>query len=251
MAASMNRLAVSLCRYVQRRLSYHKLAPDPRLPITRSMSCRAAGPEGAKHLLEQRLSYQLTCLVKLTRKLSGTCCCQAKKVSVPRADLKADNEVMVFDTTGMLIGKMTVSQAEELAHKESLKLVDMGPNQDKVLCFKLMTGKDLYKESKKTKTVKSSRAGEKEFVITVKITDHDLSVKLKHVQETLQKGRHVKITLKEKGRMEEAEVNRLQSQLLAKISDSVQEIAIVKNAVRTAKFCKVSIVPKEEAHQDV
>ncbi|XP_046562030.1 translation initiation factor IF-3-like [Haliotis rubra] len=251
MAASMNRLAVTLCRYAQRKLYYHKLGPDPRLTMARSISHCPTEPDGAKHLLEQRLSYQLTCLVKLTRQLSGTCCCQAKKASVPQADLKVDSEVMVFDMTGMLIGKMSISQAEEMANKESLKLVDMGPNQDKVQCFKLMTGKELHKESMKTKSVKSGRTDEKEFVITVKITDHDLGIKLKHVQETLQKGRHVKITLKEKGRMEEAEVNRLQSQLLRKISDSVNEIAIVKNAVRTSKFCKVSIIPKEDAKQDV
>ncbi|XP_041359239.1 translation initiation factor IF-3-like [Gigantopelta aegis] len=172
---------------------------------------------------------------------SSTACALVKRKPVAvtekvNADIPSRNTtVQVFDTSDKLIGKMTFAKAEELAKRDEMKLVDVGKNVDRVPCFKLMTGKQLFEEDMKQKGTKKQEGvkKDKEFRIKINISEHDLEVKLNQIKVTLTKGMNAKIVVKGDRRTAESEVNQLQSSLLKKITESVQDLATVKKASKT------------------
>ena len=150
-------------------------------------------------LVEQKQNFSTTACILVKRKPAIVT--ETAKTDVPRKN----TPVQVFDMTDKLIGKMTLAKAEELAKKDELKLVDIGRNVDRISCFKLMTGKQLFEEDMKQKTVKKHEATkkDKEFRIKIKISDHDLEIKLNQIKVTLQKGMNVKIVVRADRRTEE------------------------------------------------
>lgn len=108
-----------------------------------------------------------------------------------------DDMCQVFDQNEMLIGQMTIREAEELAKKDNLKLVDMGENSDRLRSFRLVTGRELAEVSKRQRAEKKSeKVKEKEFRVASNITDHDLDIKLGQVRNVLLRGAQVKFVIK-------------------------------------------------------
>ena len=127
--------------------------------------------------------------------------CTTKKSTSKKTVTAAGNTLChVFDQNDLLVGHMTVKQAEESARKDNLKLLDMGVNADQVRCFKLVTGQDLAQESKRQRLAKKAdkekQMKEKEFRITSNIDEHDLTTKLRHARDVVGRGGRAKFVIR-------------------------------------------------------
>ena len=132
---------------------------------------------------------------------SSSCARAAKKPTASRQSRFGSGEepCQVFDQSEMLVGRMTIQAAEELAKKDNLKLVDMGQNSDGLRSFLLLSGRELAEESKRQRTERKServKEREKEFRVTSNITDHDLDIKVGQARNVLTRGGPVKFVIK-------------------------------------------------------
>lgn len=148
------------------------------------------------------------------RHFSNSSCIWAAKRTTASASKKsrigsADDMCQVFDQNEMLIGQMTIREAEELARRDNLKLVDMGENSDRLRSFRLVTGRELAEVSKRQRAEKKSeKVKEKEFRVASNITDHDLDIKLGQVRNVLLRGAQVKFVIKAHRRTAEVRLRR-------------------------------------------
>ncbi|MBU1082962.1 translation initiation factor IF-3 [Patescibacteria group bacterium] len=132
-------------------------------------------------------------------------------------------EVLLIDETGKKVGAVPLAEALKLAEDANLDLVEVAPNLTPPVCKILDFGKYQYAQAKlqmeqrkqnKTKDIKEMRLG-------LKISDHDLGVKSKKVNDFLGKGHKVKITVRFKGR--EIMHRNLGHEILKKFLSTMQE----------------------------
>ncbi|HSH31363.1 MAG TPA: translation initiation factor IF-3 [Candidatus Saccharimonadales bacterium] len=111
-------------------------------------------------------------------------------------------QLRVIDEEGHQLGVMTLGDALRAAEESELDLVEISPEADPPVAKIVDWGKYNYQRTKqlqknrktaKTLDVKQIRFG-------LKISDHDLGVKLKKVTEFLEEGHKVKITIFYRGR---------------------------------------------------
>ena len=102
-------------------------------------------------------------------------------------------KVKLFDEKDVEIGVVDMKKAQEIANQREFKLVlvdeEMSPPK-----FRLMKGSELFSEQikirneKKTHKSTSNESRDKEFQLNLKTADHDLSYKIKSIQEHYDKG---------------------------------------------------------------
>jgi translation initiation factor IF-3 len=111
-------------------------------------------------------------------------------------------QLRVIDENGKQLGIFSRQEALNLAHEYELDLVEISPDADPPVAKIINWGKYNYqrvkqvqknKRNTKVQTIKQMRFG-------LKISDHDLSVKLKKVSDLLESGHKVKITIFYRGR---------------------------------------------------
>ena len=97
---------------------------------------------------------------------------------------------------------MPTSQALGLAQQSGMDLVEVAPNATPPVCRITDFGKFKYEQTKREREArKHQHAGKvKEIKLRVNIDDHDYQTKLKHMQEFLQEGMKVKVSLFFRGR---------------------------------------------------
>jgi translation initiation factor IF-3 len=96
---------------------------------------------------------------------------------------------------------MVPEEAMRFAREAGLDLVEIAPDANPPVCKIIDFGKFLYQISKKEKQHrKKSTPQTKEIRLSVKISDHDYSYKLKHIREFLEEGNKVKVTIIFRGR---------------------------------------------------
>lgn len=97
---------------------------------------------------------------------------------------------------------MTRSEALKLAEERGLDLVEISPNADPPVCKIVDWGKFNYERTKLAqKNKKNSKVLEvKQMRFGLKISEHDLGVKLRKVTDFLEAGHKVKITVFYRGR---------------------------------------------------
>lgn len=108
------------------------------------------------------------------------------------------DEVQVYDHDDRDLGLMSQAQAENLAKSEQLHLVVVRDKSKLHPVFKLMTGKELIEEGKREKEERQAQAKHKQrtLIISTKIMEHDLGIKINKAVKFLQKGDHVQVTVK-------------------------------------------------------
>jgi translation initiation factor IF-3 len=142
--------------------------------------------------------------------------------------------IFLIDENDQKIGSITTSEALRRAREAGLDLVEVAPNARPPVCKIMDYGKWRYQQQKKEdRSRASSRAGQlKELKMrTVKIGDHDLSIKINHAREFLKEGNKVQFTLQFRGR-ELAHID-LGRELFTKIK---AELAPVSKVERDAKM---------------
>lgn len=111
-------------------------------------------------------------------------------------------QLRVIDENGKQLGIFSRQEALNLAREYELDLVEISPDADPPVAKIINWGKYNYqrikqiqknKRNTKFQTIKQMRFG-------LKISDHDLGVKLKKVSDLLESGHKVKITIFYRGR---------------------------------------------------
>lgn len=111
-------------------------------------------------------------------------------------------EVRLIDKNGEQTGIVSLGKALNMAKEHELDLVEVSPQARPPVCKLLNYGKykyDLEKKSKEQRK-KASQARLKEVRMQPMIEEHDIVIKTKRVQEFLDQGSKVKVTIRFRGR---------------------------------------------------
>lgn len=108
----------------------------------------------------------------------------------------------VIDEDGSQLGVLSRTEALRLAEERGLDLVEVSPNADPPVCKIVDWGKYNYQKTKQLqKSKQNAKALEvKQMRFGLKISEHDLGVKLKKVNAFLESGHKVKLTVFFRGR---------------------------------------------------
>jgi translation initiation factor IF-3 len=108
----------------------------------------------------------------------------------------------VIDEEKKQLGVMPTSEALSTARQRGLDLVEIAPEATPPVCRIMDYGKFLYELHKKDHEAKKHQKmiQVKEIKFRPKISIHDYTFKLKHVQRFLEEGNKVKITIMLRGR---------------------------------------------------
>lgn len=110
--------------------------------------------------------------------------------------------VRVIDMEGKQLGVISLTDALAEAVKAGLDLVEVSPTAAPPVCRIMDYGKFRYQQSKKVQVSKKSQTviQVKEIRLRPKTEEHDLEVKIKHVQKFLEQHNKVKISMMFRGR---------------------------------------------------
>lgn len=111
-------------------------------------------------------------------------------------------EVRLVDEEGGQNGIVSTSEALKLAKERELDLVEVSPNANPPVCKILNYGKYRFEQEKKLRDSRKNQKALKikEIRMQPKIGPGDLDTKAKHVQEFLDEGDKVKVTIRFRGR---------------------------------------------------
>ncbi len=115
------------------------------------------------------------------------------------------NSVRLIDENGTQIGIVPLEKALEEAEKKGLDLVEIAPHSNPPVCKIMEYSKFLYLHEKREKESRKHQrlVHLKEIRIKPRIDKHDLEIKLKKIDEFIEEGHKVKVSLMFKGREKE------------------------------------------------
>ncbi len=136
----------------------------------------------------------------------------------------------MIDPDGTQIGVIPIAQALETAAEFGLDLVEVSPNANPPVCKIMDYGRYKYQQDKKKQEAKKKQTTfqVKEIKVRPKTGEHDLNVKIGHIKKFLTRKDKVKVTLMFRGR--EITLTELGREVLAKIVEEIDEIAVVEQA---------------------
>jgi len=147
-----------------------------------------------------------------------------------------------------LTGIVETKEALLAARNKELDLVEIVPGQTPPICKIMNYSKYRYEQEKKDKEARKRRkVGQlKEVRMRATIGEHDLGVKSRHIQEFLETGRKVKITVNFRGR--ETSHADLGRNLLETIKENFSSIASCEQKPRLEGYrMTMLLVPKKKA----
>lgn len=111
-------------------------------------------------------------------------------------------EVRLIDETGKQLGIIAINEALERARTKGFDLVEVAPDSDPPVCRIMDFTKFVYEQKRKQKAArkKTVKTDIKEIKLRPNIDPHDMSIKLKHAREFLEKGNKLKITMRYRAR---------------------------------------------------
>lgn len=117
-------------------------------------------------------------------------------------DMIRVREVRLIDDEGNQKGIVPTLEALKMAKEKDLDLVEVSPNANPPVCKILDFGKYRFEQEKKLRESKKNQKvlKLKEIRMQPKIGSGDLDTKAKHVQEFLDEGSKVKVTIRFRGR---------------------------------------------------
>ncbi|MCX8110585.1 MAG: translation initiation factor IF-3 [Syntrophorhabdaceae bacterium] len=148
-------------------------------------------------------------------------------------------EVRLIDETGKQLGIVPTMDAIRMARERDLDLVEVSPKTAPPVCKIMDFGKYKYQLAKKAQEAKKKQTiiQIKEIKLGLKIEQHDLDFKIKHIREFLNEGNKVKVIVMFKGR-EILHVD-MGEKLAQKIIDSIKDVG---NLEQRQKFDGRNIV---------
>lgn len=141
-------------------------------------------------------------------------------------------EVRLIADDGKQLGIVPTIEAIRLAKEQELDLVEVSPTAVPPVCKIMDYGKFKYQIAKKAHDAKKKQAviHIKEMKLGLKIEEHDLMFKVKHLREFLEEGNKVKIIIMFKGR----EVLHIDmgEKLAQKIIEGLKDVGTVEQKSR-------------------
>lgn len=145
-------------------------------------------------------------------------------------------KVLVVDENGVNLGEMESKVALGLAEGKDMKIAkvsltlekDQDSDKAPTPVFRIVSGRTLYEEQRsERKKARSSVEIIKEVHIGTKITDRDMDIKIKHIQEVLEKGKSVRVygEVKAKGKWIQPEEYQLE------LDKRVEKLDFVANSL--------------------
>ena len=161
-------------------------------------------------------------------------------------DLIRVREVRLIDAEGNQLGIIPTPEAMEMAREAGIDLVEIAPNAKPPVCKILDYGKYKFEQEKK---IKESRKKQKllklkEIRMQPKIEKHDLGFKSKHVQEFLDEGNKVKVTVRFRGR--ELAHTELGRGVLERVTENLDDgsFSVDRKPQMEGRFMSMILAPK-------
>lgn len=141
------------------------------------------------------------------------------QIRIPKVRLVVDGKQM---------GVVPVEEAKRLAQQMQLDLVEVAPMERPPVCKIMDFGKFKYEQQKSQ--VKTKIVSWKEVQLSPVIADHDIEVKVSQLKRFLEKGNHVKVILKYKGRqMAHLEEGKI---IMNRVLDSLENLGKIESYPR-------------------
>mgnify|MGYP000116292331 CR=1 FL=1 len=156
-------------------------------------------------------------------------------------------EVRLIDERGNQRGVVPTSEALAIARQAGLDLVEVSPNANPPVCKLLDFGKYRFEQEKKLRESKKRQKlmKLKEIRMQPKIEEHDLAFKTKHIQEFLNDGFKVKVTIRFRGR--ELAHTELGRNVLDKVLEALGDSFVVdKPPQMEGKMMSMFLSPKSK-----
>ena len=155
-------------------------------------------------------------------------------------------EVRLIDDEGNQKGIVPTLEALKMAKERDLDLVEVSPNANPPVCKILDFGKYRFEQEKKLRDSKKNKKvlKLKEIRMQPKIGSGDLDTKAKHVQEFLNEGDKVKVTIRFRGR--ELAHTELGFDVLKEVEKRLEEGSYVveKAAAMDGRFMSMTLASK-------
>jgi len=158
-------------------------------------------------------------------------------------------ECRLIDENGNQIGIVPLKEALRIAEEKGLDLVEIAPNANPPVCKIMDYGKFKYEMQKKEKEARKKQREHqievKDIRMNVRIDEHDLQVKLKHIREFLEEGDKVKVWIKFRGR--ENMHPELGDKLANRIIEELKDVAQVEvEPKKEGGFMLFVLAPKKK-----
>lgn len=159
-------------------------------------------------------------------------------------DIRA-SEVRCVGEGGESYGVISRNEALSIAEKAGLDLVLIAPDAKPPVCKIMDYGKFRYQQEKKQKEAKKKQKviEIKEIKLSAKTAQNDLNYKIKHAQEFLSEGKHVKFRVFLKGR--EMATPEIGVSMLERIWEIIKEFAERDKAPNVeGRYANMLVTPK-------
>ena len=151
-----------------------------------------------------------------------------------RSTGESQKSVLLVDETGNKQGEMSLPEARRIAKERSLELVWVNKQDtNAVPVYRMMSRLEIGLKNK-ARSLKPPKT--KKFELSEKIESHDLIFKVKHIQQYLEKGHQVKLSVKSKRKTD------------SDISDEKQKLEVIKKVQQEIEGVKVER-PVQESPQ--
>ncbi|MGM0465056.1 MAG: translation initiation factor IF-3 [Acidobacteriota bacterium] len=141
-------------------------------------------------------------------------------------------KVRLIDENKKQVGIVPIEKALSLAQEKDLDLVEVAPNAKPPVCRVLDYGKYLYDLHKKEQEAKKhqKQVQTKEIKFRPKISIHDYSFKVRHIERFLKEGNKVKVTVMLRGR--EKAKPELADKIIERVFEDVKDLGKQDGKVR-------------------
>ena len=160
-------------------------------------------------------------------------------------------EVRLIDDQGGQLGIIPTVDALRLARERDLDLVEVAPNANPPVCKILDFGRYRFEQEKKLRDSKKKQKvlKLKEIRMQPKIGPGDLDTKAKHIQEFLDEGDKVKVTIRFRGR--ELAHTELGFDVLKEVLKRLTSAYVIeKPAAMEGKFMSMTISAKASGNKN-
>ena len=158
--------------------------------------------------------------------------------------------MLVIGESGERLGVLPVPDALRAAREQDLDLVEVAPGSVPPVCRILDYGKYKYEQAKRDRTGKHQHHGDlREVRFKVKISNHDMGLKLRRAERFLKEGDKVKLSVMFRGR--EITHPELGRSLLQRAQEHVGELAVVeKPPTMEGRFMNMILGPSRASRQE-
>ena len=131
---------------------------------------------------------------------------------------------------GNNVGVVPIEEAQDIARKADLDLVEVAPNSDPPVCRVLDYGKFLYENAKKEREARraQTKVEIKEVRLRPKTSPHHRSFKVRDARRWLTEGKKVRVRIRFRGR--EIQYPEIALEDLRQISEELSDLSTIEQA---------------------